>query len=103
MISDLVNWLLATFVLAPVQAEIDDKLKAANASRAVVEQVQTCLAAAPPRLVEKANGDWIWTATTVISVATGLSSAEQVLADNVPACGPAMEAARPFLRDDNRV
>jgi hypothetical protein len=99
MINDLFHWLLATFVLSPLQAEIDAKLEAANAPRAIVEQVQTCMADATPHLVEKANGDWIWTASTVISVATGLRQPIRILSDEAPACRPAIEAIRPQLRE----
>jgi hypothetical protein len=96
MISDLLHWLLATFVVTPLQAEIDARLQAANASQAVIQQVRTCIADAKPHLVEKATGDWFWTTTTVISVATGLTQAEQVLADNVPNCRTAVDAIRPL-------
>jgi hypothetical protein len=102
MITDLFHWLLATFVLSPIQAEIDTKLQAAQAPRAVVEQARSCLATATPQLVQRAGGDWFWGATTVISVATGLADPVQVLADEVPACRPAVDAMRPFLRSDNR-
>jgi hypothetical protein len=102
MINDLFHWLLATFVLAPVQAEIDGRLQAAHASRAVAEQVRTCIAGATPDLVRKASGDWVWGATTVIGVATGLSDPLKILADEAPGCRPAIDAARPFLRNDNR-
>jgi hypothetical protein len=99
MINDLFHWLLATFVLTPFEAEIDRKLQAANASRAIFDQVQTCMADAPPRLLEKANGDWFWTTTTVISVASGLTQPEQVLGEQVPACRPAIDAVRPLRQE----
>jgi hypothetical protein len=99
MIADLFHWLLATFVVTPLQAEIDRKLLAANASRAVVEQVQTCMADATPRLTEKAGGDWFWGVSTVVSVATGFSRPEQVLSDQVPSCRPAIESVRPLLQE----
>ncbi len=99
MISDFLHWLLATFVLTPLQAEIDTKLKTAQASRAAVEQVRTCMADATPRLVEKASGDWLWAAKTVTRVATGLSQPEEVLAAEVPACRPAIDVIRPLLQD----
>ncbi len=99
MISDFLHWLLATFVLAPLQAEIDAKLKTANASRAAYEQVRTCMADATPRLIQKANGDWLWTAKTVTRVAAGLSQPEEVLAEEVPSCRLAIDVIRPLLRE----
>ncbi len=99
MISDFIHWLLATFLIAPLQAEIDTKLKTANASRAAYEQVRTCMADATPRLIQKANGDWLWAAKTVTRVATGLSQPEEVLAEEVPACRPAIDVIRPLMRE----
>jgi hypothetical protein len=96
--NDLFHWLLATFVLTPFQAEIDRKLEAANASRATIEQVQTCMTAAAPALTERATADWVWGARTIIGVATGLNRPEQVLADEIPACRPAIESIRPLLQ-----
>jgi hypothetical protein len=98
MITDLFHWLLATFVIAPFQAELDQKLQAANASRAVVAQVQTCMAEATPKLVSRASGDWFWGITTAISVTAGMTRPEQLLADEVPACRPALDAIRPLLQ-----
>jgi hypothetical protein len=102
MINDLFHWLLATFLFSPIQAEIDGKLQAAQAPRAVVEQARSCVAAATPELVRRAGSDWFWGTTTVISVATGIADPMQVLSDEVPACRHAVEVMRPFLRNDNR-
>lgn len=96
--NDLFHWLLATFVLTPFQTEIDRKLAATNASRAAIEQVRTCMSAAAPALTERAAGDWVWGARTVISVATGISRPDQVLADEIPVCRPAIETIRPLLQ-----
>ena len=102
MLTDLFHWLLATFLFQPIQAEIDAKLAAAQAPRAVVEQVRSCVATATPQLVDKASGDWFWGATTVISVATGISDPMQVLSTEVPTCRPAIDAVRPFLQEGGR-
>jgi hypothetical protein len=101
MINDLIHWLLATFVIAPVQADIDTKLRAASASGAVAAQVQNCMADATPALLAKAGNDWLWTTKTVISVATGVTQPEQVLSDQVPACRPAVEAIRQIKAGDS--
>ena len=95
--TDLFHWLLATFVFTPLQAEINEKLGAMQAPRGVIAQVETCFGAARPKLVERANGDWFWGITTVISVGTGMTAPEKVLADEVPACRQAIESIRPLL------
>lgn len=86
-------WLLATFVLAPMQAELGDRLRAVNAAPQLIQQAQSCVAAAAPALTERAANDWVWTAQTVISVATGLSDANAVLVEVVPGCAPVVQAA----------
>ena len=40
MIHDLFAWLLATFVIGPVQAELATKMEAVKAPAAIIQQVQ---------------------------------------------------------------
>lgn len=98
MINSSFAWLLATFVLAPMQAEIGDKLKAAKASPAVISEMQSCLATAKPVLLARAGNDWWWGIATVTGVATGYSDPKALLVAAVPACKPAVDAARPLLQ-----
>jgi hypothetical protein len=102
MLSDFLHWLLAVFVFQPIQAEIDARLQSAQVPRAAVQQLQGCVTRAAPALVETAGGDWLWTAKTVVSVAAGLADPIDVLAAEAPNCRAAVDAVRPFLRDDNR-
>jgi hypothetical protein len=64
---------------------------------AVVRQVTDCAAAAAPRLLERAGADPWWAITTAFGTWIGTVRAETVLADAAPGCGPAMQAARPYL------
>lgn len=98
MITDIAHWLLATFLLGPIQAEVDRTLAAAQAPRAVIEKAEACMASAIPALTRRASEDWTWGVTTAIMVTTGLSRPETVLAREVPACGGAMRALGPLLR-----
>jgi hypothetical protein len=91
MITDMSHWLLATFVFTPMQAEIDRHVAAANAAPATVQQVQACMSAAKPALMQRASGDWVWIATTAASLAAGLSEPQQVLKEEVPACREALQ------------
>ncbi len=102
MLSDLFHWLLSVFVFQPIQAEIDKTLAAAQAPRAAIQQMQSCVANAAPALAGKAAGDWLWGTKTVISVAAGLADPLDVLAAEAPACRSAVDAVRPFLESAER-
>jgi hypothetical protein len=97
MIHELFAWLLATFVIGPVQAEFAAKLHAAQAPAAIVQQVQGCVVSATPALIERATSDIWWGVTTTISVATGMTDGASVLAATSPGCAAAVSAVRPFL------
>ena len=97
MINDLFAWLLATFVIGPVQAEFASKMQAAQAPAAIVAQVQGCVVNATPILINRASSDIFWGITTTISVAAGLTDAKTVLAETSPECATAVAAVRPFL------
>lgn len=97
MIHDVFAWLLATFIIGPVQTEFASRMQAAQAPVAIVEQVQACLVSATPALIDRATGDLWWGITTTISVATGLTDAKTVLAGTSPACAAAFTAVAPLL------
>lgn len=97
MIQDLFSWLLATFVIGPMQAEFASKMQAAQAPAAIVQQIQDCVVASTPTLVSRATSDPWWGITTTISVVTGLTDSKSVLAETSPACAAAVGAVRPFL------
>ena len=97
MIEGLFAWLVATFLLGPLNAQMAEQLSSAQAPVAVVRQVTDCAAAAAPRLVERAAADPWWAIGTAFRAWTGMLRPEAVLADAAPACGPAMQAARPYL------
>ena len=93
MIQDLFAWLLATFVIGPMQAE----LQGLKVPAEVMQQVQACVVSGTPALISKATNDLFWGITTTISVATGLTDATSVLANTSPQCATAIEAVKPFL------
>lgn len=97
MIQDIFAWLLATFVIGPVQTELANRMQAAQAPAAIVQQVQSCVVSAAPVLVERAADDVWWGVSTVISVAAGLTDAKTLLAETSPKCASAVSAVRPFL------
>jgi hypothetical protein len=97
MIRDFFIYLLTMFVVEPFQAEINQALAARGAPPEVVQQVTQCVNTAPPALADKAAGDWWWGASTVVSVWLGRTTADAVLTQAVPICGPAIAAARSAL------
>jgi len=99
MFETLIAWLVATFLLGPIQADIAGRMEAARAPAALVQQVGDCATAAAPRLVARAAEDPIWAISQAFGVWTGTTRAEAVLGDAAPACGPVLAAARPFLQD----
>jgi hypothetical protein len=100
IVQELFHWLLMTFVLEPIQAEIDTTLRAANAAPAIIQQAQACVTEAAPALVRRAGDDWVWGARTMIGVATGLTEPTAVVAEASPGCRAAMQAVRPLLDGD---
>jgi len=97
MIEALLGWLVATFLLGPMQAQMAEQLAGARAPAAVVRQVTECGAAAAPVLLDRAAADPWWAVGTTFRVWIGALRPEAVLAEAAPACGPAMQAARPYL------
>ena len=95
---DLIALLVSLILMQPLQAGIEERLEAARAPQAVVQQVAQCAAAATPASVDRAWSDPWWAVTTVVGVWVGTASSESVLSEAAPApCGPAIAAARPFL------
>lgn len=97
MFADILAFLVATFLLNPLQSGLASQLEAARAPAAVTRQVTECAAAATPRLIERAAADPWWAVTTAVSAWIGTARPEAVLRDAAPACAPALEAARPYL------
>ena len=95
MIQELFAWLLATFIIGPMQAE----LEGLKAPAEVMQQVQACVVSGTPALVSKATSDPFWGITTTISVAAGMTDATSVLADTSPQCTTAIQAVMPFMGD----
>ncbi len=97
MLQDLFAWLLATFVIGPVQADLATRMQDAQAPAVIVQQVQGCVVSATPALINRAASDIWWGLTTTIGVAAGRTDAKSVLAETSPTCAEAVAAVRPFL------
>jgi hypothetical protein len=97
MWQELVAWLVATFLVGPLQASLNEALTAARAPAATLSLVADCAAAASPALATRAASEPVWLVQTAIGVWIGTLRPEAVLGDAAPACAPALAAARPFL------
>jgi hypothetical protein len=86
MISDIAAWLLALFVIDPLQAELRERLDTANVPVAEVQQSRQCVASHAPRLLQRAGDEPGWAVTTVVGVATGWTAPVQLLDANDPNC-----------------
>ena len=97
MIQGFFLWLLATFVVVPVQAEWSARLSAAEAPPAVVAQLGQCAAEAGPALAGRAAADPWWGVTVAAGVWLGTRDGMAVLAEATPGCASAVAAARPII------
>ena len=97
MLQDFFTWLLATFVIAPVQAEFESALRGIEVPAAIVQQVQGCVTDGAPALVARAVENPWWGLTTGLGVAIGMTDATTVLAGSSPTCAAALAAVTPLL------
>ena len=97
MIQEFFTWLLATFVIAPVQAEFQSRMSGIEVPAAIVQQVQGCIVNGAPALVARATEEPWWGLTTGLSVAIGFTDATTVLAGSSPECAAALSAVTPLL------
>lgn len=96
---DIILALVSFFLVEPFQADMRERIGAANVPTEVVQQVTECGQIATPILADRVMSDPWWGITSVAWVWVGASSADAVLAEAVPACEPALQAVRPYLTD----
>jgi hypothetical protein len=97
MWQELIAWLVASVVVAPLHASLNEALTASRAPAATLALVSDCAAAAGPALATRAAAEPVWLVQTAFGVWIGTVRPEAVLGGAAPACAPAMAAARPFL------
>lgn len=86
MISDIVAWLFALFVMDPLQAQISERLERAKLSVSAIEQSRQCVASHGPELVARAGEEPGWAITTAVGVATGWTSPAELFDARDPNC-----------------
>ena len=99
MIQDLLITLFTDLVVGPIQADILAKFAAERAPPEIAAQVTACMTDAPRTLAQRAMADPVWGVSSAVSVWTQTTTAENVLRQAVPGCGPALDAAKPYLAE----
>lgn len=99
MLSDLVGLLIATIVIDPLQAQVQEKLQQARAPVEIVQQSQACLASQGPKLLERASNNWGWATGTAITVFVGATSPVELLDAGAPECTALINALKPTADD----
>jgi hypothetical protein len=97
MLNDILAFLLSTFLIGPLQSEFASRLE--EAPRQVVMDMTACVTQASPALLARAGSDPWWAISTAFGVWIGRLPAEAALREAAPGCGPALNAARPFLAE----
>lgn len=97
MLRDLFLALINMLVVEPTQAELGGRLGQLGAPPAIMRDVASCISAARPVLTETYSDDPVRGVLTAVRLWVGLTTYDAVLQNEVPACGPALQAAQPYL------
>jgi hypothetical protein len=98
---DIIASLISFFLLSPLQAEVRQRLDAAQVPPGVVSDITACGRAAAPAIAERALSDPWWAVSQVVRVWTGTTSPDRLLVEVAPGCASAVAAARPFLGEQS--
>ncbi|ONG59161.1 hypothetical protein BKE38_00365 [Pseudoroseomonas deserti] len=93
--------LVTTLIVEPAQAEFGTRLAQLGAPAAVIREVSTCVAAAPAALADVYAERPVQGVVSAIRVWTGMTTYQELLQAEVPACKAALEVARPFIGAEN--
>jgi hypothetical protein len=86
MISEIVAWLFALFVIDPLHNEIRQRVEAADLPLQTLQQSQRCVALHGPQLLIRAGDNPGWATAVALSVATGWTSPGQLFDIRDPDC-----------------
>nr|AGS49884.1 long-chain-fatty-acid--CoA ligase [uncultured bacterium esnapd21] len=98
---DFIAALVSFFLIEPLQAEMADKLAAARAPQAIVAEVASCARTATPLILARATSEPWWAASTAFGLWFGTTRPEGLLVEVAPGCAGAVQAARPFLSEND--
>jgi hypothetical protein len=98
MLNSIIIYVVQILILWPFQTQISAELAKANAPYEVIAQIKTCASSAMPILIQRVSDDPWWGARTIVDVWVRGTAPERVIGDAAASCGPAIEAARPYVR-----
>jgi hypothetical protein len=99
MLETIIQLLVRSILLDPLQAEISDRLTKARVPPAILSQVKDCVSSSVPVVVGRVQRDPQWAIGVALDIWLKRRSPEQVADDAAPACRPAVDAARSYLND----
>ncbi|WP_043833267.1 hypothetical protein [Muricoccus aerilatus] len=97
MFRDLFFTLINLLITEPAKTELSARLAQLGAPQTIMRDVASCVSAASPVLTETYIGDPVRGVLTAARIWTGMTTYEAVLQADVPACGPVLQAAQPYL------
>lgn len=98
MLSNLFSYIVQLFIVEPITAELNDRLTKARAPVAVISQVKACVSAALPTLARRVSNNPVEGVSLAADVWLKRVRIEDVVTGAAPSCGPLIESARPYLR-----
>lgn len=98
MLSVILSGLLQALVVDPLTAEVQETLQRTKAPLAVIAQVEACVTSGAPELVKRVGESPAYGIFLTLDVWLKRTRAEDAIVKAAPSCAPAMEAARPYLR-----
>jgi hypothetical protein len=98
VIHNILSALVSFFIVDPLQTGIQEQLAKTGAPISVIERLTACAAAAQPVLIEYYSNNPAQAATTTLRLWASMTTYQELLSSEVPACQPALAAAEPYLR-----
>lgn len=101
MFRDVFLALINLLIIEPAQTGFSARLTQLRAPSVTMRNVSSCVSAAPAVLAEIYIRDPVRGVLTAAKIWMGMTTYEAVLQAGVPECGPALQAAKPYLARSN--
>lgn len=94
---DLIHFLLVTFIVGPLEADVVQQLAGGQDAQAIVEDMRSCVVKATPLMVDRTWTDPMWGLDVAYRVATEQTDITVLIETVDPNCKSAMAAVRQAL------
>jgi hypothetical protein len=84
-VSEFLSYLFAVLVVGPLQSEISERLQGVPSTE-IVQAGRACIATEAPRLLQRAQEDWVWAAANAVGVGAGVVDPVSLLSGQNPDC-----------------